>query len=227
MSETIQVDTSGIENQADEVQVMVAYTANVAIKDQAQYEAANSHLITIKGKIKELEELRRSITKPIDEGKKRIMDLFRVPLDKLDQAKGVLSRAIMSYSEEQEKKRLALQEKLQREAEDRARKEQERLQARAEKAEDKGQADKAEALLEQAAEVVPDPVPVVLEMPKPKGLAYRDNWKAVVVDVDQVPREYMIPDQKALDKIMQATKGTIKIPGIKAVNEKILMSRAG
>lgn len=224
-AEIIKIDTSELEAKADDVQVMVAYTTNIAIATPEQLDEANSHLLAIKGKIKELDDLRRTLTRPIDEGKKRIMDLFRVPLDKLDQAKGVLTRAIMAYTDEQEKKRRELQEKLQREAEEKARKEQERLNARADKWAEKGNEAKAESLREQADEVVPEAVPVVLTMPTPKGLSYRDNWKAVVVDVNMVPREYMIPDQKALDKVMQATKGSIKIPGIKAVNEKVLISR--
>ena len=227
MSETIQIDTSELEGAENEVSLMVTRAESIAIINQKQYEDANGCLIAIKGKIKELDSLRKSITRPIDEGKKRIMDLFSPHMGKLETARTALTRAMMAWDDEQERKRRELQAKLQREAEEKARKEQERLQARAQKWEGKGNADKAEALREQAEEVVPDPVPVVLEIPKVQGRSYRDNWKAVVEDVNQVPREYMIPDQKALDKIMQATKGTLKIPGVRAVNDRVLMSRAG
>jgi exonuclease VII large subunit len=225
-AETIQIDTSRVDEKESEVLALVTSAGGVAITTPEQLEDANGCLIKIKEKIKELDEDRKDLTRPIDGLKKKIMDKYKPWLDKLDQAKGVLTKAIMAYTDEQEKKRRELQDKLQREADEKARKEQERLQARADKWEEKGNTDKAEALREKADEVVPDAVPVVLTMPTPKGLSYRDNWKAVVVDINMVPREYMIPDQKALDKIMQATKGTVKIPGIKAVNEKVLMSRS-
>lgn len=225
MEEIITIDTSALREKETEANLVIA-GATVTIANHEQYEAANNDLAAVKNKIKELDDMRKSITRPIDEGKKRIMALFSVPLDRLEKAKTAISRAMLSWDQEQERKRQELQAKLQREADEKARKEQERLAARAEKAAEKGQADKAEALLEQAAEVIAQPVPVIQAPPRPKGQAIVDNWKAEIVDIDLVPREYMIPDMVALNKIMKATKGTLKIPGVKAVNEPFISNRA-
>ena len=93
--------------------------------------------------------------------------------------------------------------------------------------EEKGKTEKAEELLEKAEEVVPE-TPVVIAMTeKPKGVSYSQKWMAEVIDIDKVPREYLIPNMQALNGIAQSTKGTIQIPGVKFLSEKILSSRAG
>jgi hypothetical protein len=68
---------------------------------------------------------------------------------------------------------------------------------------------------------------VVAAPEKPPGVSYRDKWTAEVVDVKVLPREYMVPNQQALDKFAGAMKGSIPIPGVKFHKEKIMASRAG
>lgn len=85
---------------------------------------AGEELRRIVARKKEIEELRLSLTRPIDEAKKRIMDLFRAPTDRLAEAEGLLRKGIVTYQvkerEEADRKR--------REAEAAARAERERLE---------------------------------------------------------------------------------------------------
>ncbi len=226
IQDTITIDTSCIKEVENEVSLVVARTESIVIKDQEHYETVYEHRKAIKAKIKDLDTMQKGITRPLNETKSKIIDLFRTPLQKLQAAVNAINKALAVYDTEQEEKRQKIQDKLRREAEEKARKEREQLEARAKKWEEKGKVEKAEGLLEKAEEVVPE-TPVVIAMPeKPRGLSYRDKWSATVVNIKLLPREYMIANQPALDKVAQATKGTIQIPGVEFSKEKIPYGRA-
>lgn len=94
------------------------------IDSPAALDVASEELRRLVARKKEIEELRLSLTRPIDEAKKRIMDLFRAPTDRLSEAEGMLRKGIVAYQvkerEEADRKR--------REAEATARAERERLE---------------------------------------------------------------------------------------------------
>lgn len=239
-----------------EARGMLTVARSIKIDSPEMYSAAARELQEIKGRAKALDEKRKAITKPLDDAKKAVMDLFRAPLAVLDEAEGVLKRSILTWDSEQERLRAAEEMRLREEA----RKERERLQAEARKAEEAarkkaeelqrkaaaeaaaGNAAKAAALAEKAASVVDNAgekaaalqqqaeivqaVTVVREQPKVAGISMRTLWRARVVDHALVPREYMIPNDQALNKVAEATKGAIKIPGVEIYSEQSVASSA-
>ncbi|HWG67487.1 MAG TPA: hypothetical protein VN662_08755 [Rhodanobacteraceae bacterium] len=94
------------------------------IDSPAALDIAGDELRRLVQRKKEIEELRLSLTRPIDEAKKRIMDLFRLPTDRLAEAEGMLRRSIVIYQSAEREKA----EKTRREAEAAARAERERLE---------------------------------------------------------------------------------------------------
>jgi hypothetical protein len=87
---------------------------------------AAQDLVKIKGLQKDLETQRKSITKPIDDAKKAVMDLFRGPTEYLEQAETLLKKAITVFDRAEEQRRIAEQARLEAEARaERARLEQE------------------------------------------------------------------------------------------------------
>lgn len=94
------------------------------IDDQQSLDIAGQELQRIVQRRKEIEELRLSLTRPLDDSKRRIMDLFRVPTDRLAEAEGLLRKGIVAFQAAEREKEY----RLRREAEERARVEQERLQ---------------------------------------------------------------------------------------------------
>jgi len=180
--------------------------------------------------------------------------------DRLDKFEVAGKRAIMSYDEAENQKRLAEQRRLQAIADEQARKEREKQAQEAEKqrrieqeARDKAEAArkaaeaagaeerarllreaeaaerkaaaaqiKAETREDNASAVV---TPVVQVAVKQQGESMRKIWRALVVDVAQVPREYMIVNEKALDGIAKATKGSIQIAGVGFYAENSLAVR--
>lgn len=118
---------------------------------------------------------------------------------------------------------------LQMEAEAKARAEAEKaraaLEKKAEKAEKKGDEEKALALRDEAAFIAP--VPVVVAGPaRQEGISYREEWSAEIVDIGAVPREYLLPNMTALNALAKATKGTVKIPGVEFKSRKVVSARA-
>jgi len=181
------------------------------------------------------------ITRPLDEAKKQVMDLFRPLLETLQKAEQSLKKVMLMYAEEQ--KRLA--EEKQRKLEEEARKKAEIERRRKEELERKwrerekllreqGKEIEAERAAQKAEEkalekelVQEEIVPIVTpSLEKVKGIAYKEIWSAEITDVNQIPREYMVPNLQALNKIAQATKGAISIPGVRFVCRKIIASVA-
>ena len=208
-----------------EAPAMLKQAEAIVIMTQEHYEGANNVLKVVKDKYRELDAKRKEITKPLDQAKKAVMDLFREPLEILNKAESILKQAMISYADEQDRLRREEQRKLELKAkaeEDRKRKD---LEDRAKKWADKGKAEKADELLDQAEDVHVDAQVVAPVTEQPKGVSFRESWSAKVVDEEKVPREYLSVNIQALNKVAQATKGAIKIPGVEFKMEKVLSSR--
>lgn len=75
---------------------------------------------------------------------------------------------------------------------------------------------KLEALSAQLSETGLSVLPSVkLEKPKLKGTVVRNRYDFDIVDVNKIPREYLIVDTAAIGKVVRALKDKTNIPGIK------------
>lgn len=206
-------------------------TAKAAIKaaksfqvvDAASLQTGADKLKKVKNLIKDLAELKKKVTKPIKERLSEINTFFTEPEGCLEEAKEVFAKSIIEFQTAEEAKRLEAIKKLQAEADEAAEKEKLVLQKRAENALAKGQGKIAAQLIREAKTVTS--VVVEVQETKVDGLSLGDKWEAVIEDVALVPREWMIPDQKALDSFANAQKGNAKIPGVKFVNKKYTISK--
>lgn len=217
-----------------------------------EYSAAGDELKRIKAAQKRLDETRKGLTKPLDESKRRIMDLFRGPAEKLDQAERAIKGACLTYQWEQDR----IRREEQRKAEEAARKERDRIERQRLAAEAKAR-EKAEELRKQAAEAnaaecakiqqrmaedaakaeakqaeleakaasVTAPV-IHREAPKVEGLSTRTVWKFRILDARKLPPEYTVPDEVKIRKVVQALKGDANIPGVEVYSEESMASRA-
>ena len=188
---------------------------NFSITTAEVYANVGEDMKAIKAKTKELDTLRKSLTKPLDESKKRIMEFFRRPLMALTAVEAAINTAMVGWNREQERIRQAEELRLQ----EAQRKETERLQKLAAKAEQRGDENKKEEFEGRAA-VVQSTVPTVAtKVEKIAGLQTKTYWKYRIADVNKIPREYMIPNEKALGEIARSTKGKIKIDGVEFYSE--------
>ncbi|HEY2605095.1 MAG TPA: hypothetical protein VGJ10_03625 [Paraburkholderia sp.] len=110
---------------------------------------AARELTKIKTLQKDVDTKRKNITQPIDAAKKAVMDLFRAPLEYLDQAEVILKGSIQTFDRAEEQKRIAEQARL----EEAARAERARLaqEAAAREAAAREEADKIQRAADEAA----------------------------------------------------------------------------
>jgi hypothetical protein len=132
----------------------------------------------IKLRIKMLEEERMAQTRPLDESKKRIIDFFRPHLARLEDARIHLNQVMVTWTVEQEARRREEERRLQEEARKRAEEEALRQALEAEQA---GEKEEAEAILQEPVYV--PPVKVASNIPKSKESHIRESWSAQVVDL--------------------------------------------
>jgi hypothetical protein len=92
---------SPLEEQANEISMasvgLVEMLRLYEVTDDEEYSEAAEQLRSIKGMQSDLLQLRLSLTRPLDESKKRIMTLFREPTERLEEAERLLKAAIGTY----------------------------------------------------------------------------------------------------------------------------------
>ncbi|MGH9644779.1 MAG: hypothetical protein ACRD3Q_20440 [Terriglobales bacterium] len=196
------------------VDALAARSSQVTIKTAEQYAEAGKFLTEVKAAQKEHDELRFSLTRPLDQLKQRIMDLFRPKSEKLAGAERAIKAAMRLHSDEQER----LRREEQRRADEEARRQQERLNERAARAQASGKVEKAEQLQQQASTVV---APVIQRAPpKVAGISETVVWQFEVTNEALVPREYLSVDLPKIRKVVQALTGQASIAGVRIWPEK-------
>lgn len=221
ITETLEPDTQALVERAE---VIAKDFDGYQIINNDAYTFAGEHLKKIKALYAEVDDKRKSMTKPLDEAKKRIMDFFKGPLDKLTRVEGNIKGAMLTFQRQQEeirRKEEARQQELARKEEERRKK---ALEERAAKAEAKGNAEKAEELRQQKEEVfVPAPV-IESQVQKVEGVKTMKVWKFRVTNAAKIPREYLCVDEKKIGAVVKATKGTLKIEGVEIYSEDVISS---
>lgn len=217
----IQTDKEGLASEADVAGANQALEAAKAIQVTNAEEAneAGAFLKKCSTAKKALEERRKEITKPLDEAKKSVMDLFRGPFNTLEEARKTVKATLEDWTAAEER-RLAEER---RKAEEKARKERERAEAKAREYEEQGREDMAEKW-ESKAEEADAAVPAGNERPKVAGVSMRTTYDVQVNDPVEVCRavaEGKLPpavvsfNQGELNKFARAWKGKVDMPGCK------------
>ena len=206
--------------------VLSAEELRIATDDELQ--ASSALLTSIKGRQKALSEIRLSITRPMDEAKKRVMEVFQPAVERLGQAEATLKRAVLTYTQERARKLRDEQAQLEVAAE----REREHLRKEAELQRKAGHEVRAEAS-EQLAETLAAPA---AEAPvSTAGVHVRTTWRAEVVDMAALAKacadglvslELIEANMLALNARAREQKERLAIPGVRAVSEQGVSARA-
>lgn len=210
---------------------VLAIARSIVVDSNEMAEIAAAELVTIKGRAKELDEERKRITKPMDDAKKAVMDVYKPAIEKLNQAEAALKSTITTYQNEQRRLAdLAAAEEARK-----AREEAEKLRAKAEKMEAKGKAEDAEALRNVADMTVAAPRAVAAPS-KLAGVSTRKVWKANVIDraaaikalADNPAYQHLLTiDESALNKLAAAMKSpNCPIAGVVFYEDSVISARA-
>jgi vacuolar-type H+-ATPase subunit I/STV1 len=179
------------------------------------YQKAGELSRSIKEKQKELDEMRRSLTKPLDESKKRIIEFFKKPLEKLEAIQYYVNNQMLRFSELERQK---LEEEKRKAQEEMA-----KLEKKAVTADQKGNIEKAEELrakqyeLEQTAESA--------TITKVEGISYRKVWHYRITSEKDIPREYLIPDEKKIAETIRKEKEKTDIKGVEIYSEDVIVRK--
>lgn len=210
MNQATQIIPLDAQKQAQESKSLLQTYESYEVTTAEAYSGAGADLKAIKAKWKEVDTLRKSLTKPLDESKKKLMDFFRAPLQCLKDAEAIVSGAMVVWHKEQERKRQAEEARI-REAQQ---KEASRLAKLAAKAEQRGDKKKAQAFDNRADEVSYAAPAVVPKTTKIAGLAVTATWKCRIVDVSKIPRYYLLPNKVMLGQLAKSSKGLFKVEGV-------------
>lgn len=215
----ITLDLTPLENAAAEIEKEYGSLVAYEVSDDAGASLAIEAGKNINAKLKVLEEQRKAITRPIDDAKAFVMELYKKPVSRLEMVQAVLKSAILRYRQDQEKKRIEAQ----RAAEERARAEEAarraELAAIAEGELAAGRTIAAAAAIHQAENVVV--IPDRIEKPvMAQGTQLRSNWKHRVINPDEVPSQFKIPCEKTLAMIAKRDKDKAQVPGVEFYNEQ-------
>lgn len=210
--------------------INLSHKANaVTVKNADDHISAGKLLSTVRSRIKELTDKRKSLTQPLDNIKKDITALFKPAIDRLETAKKSISKGMLDWEREEEQRRQEEQRKAEEEARKRA--EEEALEQAA-AAEQAGDTELAAQILEEPVEVAP--VRVASTVPRSSTAFSRETWSAEVTDImalvkavaaGTVPIAAIKADTVFLNNQARALKKTMNYPGVRAVSSKSMSGR--
>ena len=209
------METNLIEREVDEIS-----KTNIIIKTDEDCGKANLILKRIKGMMEQVKLSFDPIVSKAHAAHKEATAQRAKFLDPLNATERAIKNRIAQYYDDQEQIRL----KLQAEAEEKARKEAERILERANKAEIRGDTDKAESLRQEAV-VKESLVPEIPQARKQEGLSVRKVWKAKIINAEAIPHEFLDVNVARIEKVLNSTNGAMKIAGVVAYQESIVSSR--
>ncbi len=208
-------------------QAILKQVKNLEIKQDSDYQEADQILKKVKSFIKKLNEERKGYTTPLDELKKRIMSVFKTPIENLKQAESSLKNMMIAFDKMKEK---IEQEQLAKEIE----KQNEQIKILEEQLKNTNDEVVSFILEQQIKDLSCSPVIQSNTHRKNTRLSTRATWKGDVVDKVALLKwilkhsEYIdIIDikQGALNKMLTSTKGNLVPDGVTVKKETIAIAR--
>lgn len=181
----------------------------IEIKSNDDFVHAGEILLVIKDLRKQIDETFDPIIKKQHEAHKEAVAQKKKVDAPLVEAENIIKPRIAAWSAEQERIRREEEARLREEA--RKQEEERRLQE-AILAEQSGQKDEAEAIIETPVQVAPVVVPK--SVPKVAGVNMVKQWKFRIVNPALIPREYLTPDEIKIGGVVRALKDQAHIPGV-------------
>ncbi|MFA5324417.1 MAG: hypothetical protein WC373_17200 [Smithella sp.] len=192
----------------------------ISIKTMADYTRASDIIMSIKAIRKKITDTFKPIKQKMDAAKQEVLDQEKAADKPLKEAEAWLSPQIIEWNREQERIRKAEEDRLRKIAED---EEKERKLQEAVAAEQSGNKEEAEAIINEPVYIPPVVVPKAV--PKVEGMSIRENWKFRITNEKLIPREYLKADEVKIGQVVRAMKSAANIPGVEVYNEGTVSGR--
>lgn len=198
-----------------------------AIVDNEQYVQSADFLKTVIAKKKEVDELRKSILRPLDAAKKNLNALFDPVLSTYDAWERQLRQSLKYYNNLLEAQRRDEEARLR----DERLQEQRENEAAAQALEAEGKAVQAEYI--RAKPLPPTPV-VISDKPQARGVFTRKVYKAEVTNmidfltyvVENDAWHLITVNQTALDALARSSRSKTTVPGVSFTEYDTIVARA-
>lgn len=208
------VETNEVETKAMSI---VDQAKAVKVVDIESYKYAGELWKSIGDMIKEVKATFDPICEAANKAHKAATAKRASFLDPLESVYRSVKRLMSDYDAEQERIRREAEEKLREQA---RKEEEERRLQEAIALEQSGQKEVAEAVMEAPVYVAPVVIPKVV--PKMTGgPVFQKRWDFEITDINQIPRQYMVPDLVKIRQIVTALKDQTNIPGVKAFEKRV------
>lgn len=198
---------------------VVKYADTIKIVSKDDYDMAFNYLKGVKALIKTIKDHFKPHKDRAKAVHTALCDDEKNKLQPLLSAEQKISRIMGEWKSEQERQARELQQRLIAEAREKEDKKRQKLLERAEKAEGSGKEAKAEELRQQAEDVAVFTPIVEASVERNAGEIRKTYYSFEIVDEMAIPREYLIPDTKAIGALVRAKKEQAEkmIPGIKVI----------
>lgn len=189
-----------------------AMAKDLVINDPETLKFWDSAIAGVKDWYRQIEEGRKRYTRPIDAIKGEMMDRVRPITDRLSALTDRIGAAITAYYQEQARRDVEAATK--RQAEIRKQREDTAL-AQAAKLEAQGRPQAAQQVLNMAATAPVPPSQVPPTIPAKIGHVRMETFVAWAIEnSDELPRKFLIPDERAIQKMVDAFGMKTDIPGV-------------
>lgn len=215
---------------------IVQYAESLQIKSYEDTALAQSQLQEIKRRQKIVKDRLEPIRENQHKAWKGVCNLITDLLKPLEAAESMIKKKCIAFDDEQRRKQEEAARRAEAQRQEEERKKQEKLEAQAKKAEEKGQIEKAEALREQkeavaiAPQFIPPPPPTAI-----KGSSFRKTWKGEVTDMVALCRaiaegkaspNLVMANMPAINAHAKANKDTWPLAGVRFFEETDMSVRA-
>lgn len=198
-----------VDQELTAVESLIALYEGRELESAEDYFEAGEHLKACRALADQINEFMKPVVSAAHAAHKAAKARQNEALAPIEKARAVIGRVMGAYQEEQAAARRIV------EAQERARLEGEAAAARAEYEEHlmvAGRIDEAIAVHNTPHMAQEPNLPD--DKPKVAGTTVRTTWHFDVVDATVIPREYLVPDAKAIGAIVRARAGQVYIPGV-------------
>ena len=182
------------------------------VVNDEQAVSASTNIVKLKNMLNTREAFFKPIVESAHKAHKTATAGRNLVCDPLKAAIRTLSDKVASYQWKQQQNREAQEQKARDEATAKEKIKQDKLLEKAAQAEEAGNTDKAEELIEKAEEVYVAPKPVAA--PVKTNTSVRLTYDVEILDIKKIPLNYMIVDESKLIRCKKADKELL-VPGIK------------
>ena len=192
-----------------DAQSIVDHAKTFEIINAEDYLRSGSLAVAITDMIRNIKETHRPVIDHWSKKHKEAIAEMNADLLPLEGVKVIMESKRIDYRRKEEEIRAKEQIRLQEEAKKRA---EDLALLEAEQADLSGQRDAADRIIDTPITAAPVFLPSAA--PKTQGQVIRKYPSFRIVDANLIPRQYLIPDEQAIGKVVKALKERHSIPGI-------------